>query len=160
MRTPIRLALITIITITIIILGYVALPKIWKTLSGRTENIQEIDSTKEEKCINIVREILTTSPAYLEETEGLAEAVVKNGGTGLMIEVEGSPNPESDYALGFSNTYDFCLRENYPDHAPAIARFTFNPTDRQLYKFDDLGDELIPIEFNRNLLSKFNNACK
>lgn len=157
MNKPFLIAL----TISIVGLSFVFIPKIRKYLSERTtENIQEIDSTKQEKCIDVVMEILTTSPAYLEETEGLNEAVVKNGGTGLMVEVEGSPNPESDYALGFSNTYDFCLLENYPDHAPTIARFTFNPTDRQLYKFDHFEDELISIEFNRNLLVKLNEVCR
>lgn len=158
MNKPFLIAL----TISIVALSFLFIPKIRKHLSERTnETTQEIDHKyKEEKCIDVVMEILTTSPTYLEETEGLNEAVVKNGGTGLMVEVEGSPNPESDYALGFSNTYDFCLLENYPDHSPTIARFTFNPTDRQLYKFDDLEDELIPIEFNRNLLVKLNEVCR
>lgn len=157
MNKPFLIALI----ICVLGLGFVSFPKIWRNLSERTaENTQEIDIKQKEVCIDVVMEILTTSPAYLEETEGLEKAVVKNGGTGLMVEVEGSPNPESDYALGFSNTYDFCLRESYSDHAPVVTRFTFNPTDRQLYKFDHFEDELIPIEFNRNLLSKFNEACK
>lgn len=161
MTTPIRLALITIVSISIIVLGYVALPKIWKSLSERaTEKTQEIDIKQKEACIDVVMEILTTAPAYLEETEGLNDAVVKNGGTSIGITLEGSPNPKVDDAWGFSNTYDFSLHETYSDRMLTIARFVFNPSDRQLYKFDDLEDELIPIEFNRNLLSKFNEACK
>lgn len=115
---------------------------------------------EKETCIDVVMEILTTSSAYLKETDGVREAVIKNGGTGLIIEIEGSPNPKHDHAEEFSNTYDFSLHENYPSHAPTIARFTFNPKNRQLYKIDPLEDELIPIEFNKNLLLKFNKACK
>lgn len=161
MTTPIRLALITIVSISIIVLGYIGLPKIWNRLTERAnETTQEIDLKNEEVCIDVVMEILTTSPAYLEETEGLEEAVVKNGGTSFGIILEGSPNPNVDDALGFSNTYDFSLHETYSDRMLTIAIFTFNPADRQLYKFDDLEDELISIEFNRNLLVKLNEVCR
>lgn len=156
MNKPFLIALI----ICVLGLGFVSFPKIWRNLSERTtENTHGIIEQKE-VCIDVVMEILTTSQAYLQETDGLNEAVVKNGGTGIMIETEGSPNPERDDALGFSDTYDFCLRENYPDHVPVVTRFTFNPTERQLYKYDHMEDELILIEFNRDLLLKFNKMCK
>lgn len=113
-----------------------------------------------EECIDIVTEILTTSPKYISKTKGLYEAVVKNGGTSYGIAIEGSPNPKKDEAWDFSETYDFNLHESYPDRMLVIARFTFNPTVRQLYEYDAANDNLKPISFNRNLLLKFNEICR
>ena len=110
-------------------------------------------------CVDVVMEILTTSPTFLKETKGLDEAIVKNGGTSFGITIEGSPNPKSDDALDYSKTYDFNIHENYSDHMPVIARFTFNPADRQLYEYDIAEDKLNPIDFDRNLLLKFNELC-
>jgi len=110
-------------------------------------------------CVDVVMEILTTSPTFLKEKKGLDEAIVKNGGTSFGITIEGSPNPKSDDALDYSKTYDFNIHENYSDHMPVIARFTFNPADRQLYEYDIAEDKLNPIDFDRNLLLKFNELC-
>jgi hypothetical protein len=116
-----------------------------------------IDSTT---CIDVVIEILTTSPSYIKDTKGLYEAVVKNGGTSIGITVEGSPNPETDKALSYSETYDLNLHETYPDRMPTIARYTFDPSKSQLYEYDVVEDTLMPIKFNKNLLPKFLKACK
>lgn len=116
--------------------------------------------TESKKCIDIVIEILETSPVYIEKTKGLYEAVVKNGGTSFGIIIEGSPNPKEDEAMDFSKTYDFSLHETYSDRIPVIARYTFNPADEQLYEYDVIEDKLNPIDFDRNLLLKFNVKCK
>jgi len=100
-----------------------------------------------------------TSPTFLKGTKGLDVAIVKNGGTSFGITIEGSPNPQNDGALDYSKTYDFNLHETYSDRMSVIARFTFNPTDRQLYEYDVAEDKLNPIAFNRNLLLKFNDLC-
>lgn len=124
----------------------------------KTNEIQKtIDSTA---CVDVVIEILTTSPAYVKDTKGLYEAVVKNGGTSIGITVEGSPNPEADKALSYSETYDLSLHETYSDRMPTIARYTFDPSKNELYEYDVVEDTLIPIKFNKNLLPKFLKACK
>jgi hypothetical protein len=111
-------------------------------------------------CIDVVTEILLTSPTYLEKTKGLNNAVVKNGGTSFGITLEGSPNPEKEDAQEYSKTYDFNLHETYPDHMPVIERFSFNPEDKQLYLINPVEDKLTPINFDRRLLLKFNELCK
>ena len=62
--------------------------------------------------------------------------------------------------MGFSDTYDFNLHETYPDRMLVFARFTFNPTDRQLYEYDVVADKLNAIDFDRNLLLEFNHICE
>ena len=111
-------------------------------------------------CIDVVTEILLTSPTYLEKTKGLNNAVVKNGGTSFGITLEGSPNPEKEDAQEYSKTYDFNLHETYPDHMPVIERFSFNPEDKQLYLINPVEDKLTPINFDRRLLLKFDVLCK
>lgn len=111
-------------------------------------------------CIDVVLEILTTAPSYVEGTKGLYEAVVKNGGTSFGITVEGSPNPKRDNALDYSETYELNLHETYPDRMPTIARYTFDPSKNELYEYDTANDSLIPIAFNKNLILKYNKTCK
>lgn len=112
-----------------------------------------------ETCTDIVLEILMTSPAFIEMTTGLKERIVKNGGTSYGIMLEGSPEPEQDEAQIYSNSYDFNLHETYSDHAPVIARFTFNVLEKQLYQYDVANDSLIAIAFDNKLLIKFNQIC-
>lgn len=132
---------------TIILKDTVKAAKIEKTTDSTT-------------CIDVVIEILTTAPAYVKDTEGMSEAVVKNGGTSIGFTVEGSPNPKVDEALSYSETYDLSLHESYPDRMPTIARYTFDPSKKELYEYDTAEDTLKPMKFNRNLLEKYLKACK
>ncbi|MBS7255310.1 hypothetical protein [Flavobacterium branchiicola] len=124
-----------------------------------TKSVQTEKSRDSIACIDVVLEILTTSPSYIEGTKGLYEAVVKNGGTSIGITVEGSPNPKIDKALDYSETYDLNLHETYPDRMPTIARYTFDPSKKELYEYNTAEDSLMPIAFNKNLLLKLNKIC-
>lgn len=117
------------------------------------------EKTELKTCKDIAMEIMRTSPAYRKITRGLYEAVVRNGGTSISILTEGSPNPEMDGAMGYSDTYDFSVHETYSDRMPVVARFSFNPADRQLYEYNVVEDKLYPIDFDRKLLLKFNEIC-
>jgi hypothetical protein len=110
-------------------------------------------------CGEIAYEILLSSHRYKEQTKGLYEAVVKNGGTSYGVTFDGSPSPKQDKALEYSKTYDFSLHETYPDHNHNIALFTFDKKANRLYEHDTAADSLIPIEFDINLLHKFNKTC-
>ena len=130
------------------------------TDKNRTDQGEAKGNRELKICVDVVMEILMTSPTFLEETRGLEEAIAKNGGESFEITIEGSPNPQSDGALDYSKTYDFNLHETYSDHMPVIARFTFDPMNKQLYEYDIAEDKLIPISFNRNLLFKLDDLCK
>lgn len=104
-------------------------------------------------CTAVVMEILTTSPLYLEKTNGLEATIIKNGGTSFGITVI---NPD-DNSTG---NYELLLHENYPDRTVEIATFIFNPSEKQLYEYDVIEDRLIPLDFNKKLLAKFDEVCQ
>lgn len=155
---------------TIDVQGYLLFDKVsdtWKITNESDDltdkNIAKVDIKEKRElktCIDIVMEILRTSPVFLKRTKGLKEAIVKNGGTSYGIIIEGSPNPKNDNSFKYSQTYDFNLYEDYPDRIVTIDRFSFNPIQRQLYEYDIVEDKLNPIDFDRNLLLKFNEICK
>ncbi len=101
---------------------------------------------------DIVVEIVTSSPRYLELTNGLEERVKKNGGTSFGITLEGSPNPNKDEGITISENYDFNVHETYPDRNVNIARFSFSKKAKQLYEYDIVNDTLKAIAFNKDLL--------
>ena len=119
-----------------------------------------IENNNSKSCLDVVEDILTTSPRYMELTDGLHKAIVKNGGTSFGITLEGSPNPKNDVALDFSKTYDFNIHESYPDRSPVIFRFTFDPSNKQLYEYDIINDKLLRIDFDRDLLIIINKICE
>jgi hypothetical protein len=120
--------------------------------------VKEKNATK--TCIDVVTQILLTSPTYLERTKCLNNAVVKNGGTSIGITLEGSPHPDKDDAQEYSKTYDFNLHETFSERMTVIERFSFNPEDKQLYMINAIEDILNPIDFDRSLLLKFDVLCK
>ncbi|MGY0041460.1 hypothetical protein [Pedobacter sp. NJ-S-72] len=85
--------------------------------------------------------------------------MIKNGGTSFGFMCEGSPTPKIDSAMNYSKTYDYSVHESYPDHAPVIARYTFDPVKKQLFEYNTALDSLVPITFNKNLLSDLDKAC-
>ena len=125
-------------------------------LNKKTDKIVIKDSIP---CKYIVEKILTTSPRYLNLTKGLTKAVIKNGGSAFGISLEGSPNPKQDKAMSYSRTYDFTLYETYPDRQLNTTRFTFNPKNKQLYEYDVINSQLLPIEFDKSLLLKYDKNC-
>jgi hypothetical protein len=131
-----------------------------KTIEDTIKPAQMKQSSDTIACIDVVLEILSTAPSYVEGTKGLYEAVVKNGGTSFGITVEGSPNPERDKAFDYSETYDLSLHETYPDRMPTIARYTFDPSKNELYEYNTAEDTLLPISFNKDLLLKYRKVCK
>jgi len=121
---------------------------------------QSADSKGKKTCPDIASEIMASSATFKNKTEGLLEAIVKNGGTSYGIELEGSPDPIIDKAPAQSKTYDFNLHETYADRAPVVARFSFDPQSKQLYLYDPVLDSLTPIDFDRRLLRKFDEICQ
>lgn len=125
--------------------------------------IKKIDKIEEKElkpCEDIVTEILITSPRYMQLTKGLNKAVVKNGGQFFEVNLERSPNPNQDKLWSYSRTYDFTVYEMYIERKLNIARFSFDPNDKQLYEYDAIMDQITPIEFDRNLLLKYEVLCK
>lgn len=132
-----------------------------KNISERQKKHEnDFKKKRAEKCLDIVMEILTTSPAYKKKTEGLLEAIIKNGGNSYGLMLISSPNPEEDEAIEFSETYEISLHESYTDRMPAIGCFQFDPKTRQLGEYDFVSDSYIPIDFDRSLLKELASPCK
>ncbi len=112
------------------------------------------------QCDSLITVLVKTSPRYKQITKGLQKAVVKNGGSSFGIRLEASPNPNPNKPGSYSKTYDFTVYEMYLDRKLNTARFSFNPTNKQLYEYDEVHDSLKPIEFDRNLLISFESRCK
>lgn len=111
-------------------------------------------------CDTIVKEIVITSPRFIQMTKELHKAVVKNGGQSFGVQLEGCPNPLADKGCRYSKTYDYTLYEVYPDRRLNTSRFSFNPVKRKLYEYDAVEDKLIEIAFDRSLLMKYEALCK
>ncbi|RPH31866.1 MAG: hypothetical protein EHM93_11810 [Bacteroidales bacterium] len=121
------------------------------------------DSKKNKFRLNresIIQEIITTSPRYKELTKGLYDVVIKNGGSSIGISLEGSPDAKKDKVISYSKTYDFTLYEMYTERKMNTTRFSFSPEKKQLYEYDAVNDTLKPIDFDKNLLIKFESFNK
>jgi hypothetical protein len=125
--------------------------------------ISKLDTVKPvatKTCSQLAYLILTTSPRYQNLTNGLQERIIKNGGTSFYISYEGSPYPKIDSAMNYSKTFDYSIHENYPDHAPLIASFTFDPAKKQLLEYNVALDSLMPVAFDKTLLVDLAKVCK
>jgi len=129
------------------------------TLISKPENT-ETQTKVVSYCSELVKNILISSPRYRQLTNGLLEAVKKNGGTSVDIILDKSPNPEKDNSMEYSATYEMQISENYPDRHVNIAHFTFDPLKNQLYEYDVVRDQLITVEYNIDLLDEPEKFCK
>lgn len=142
------------------------------SLFACTNNTSDKKETKEEKtadnpinskeisCAAVIIEILESSAVFKEETEGLQEAIVKNGGTSFGIGIDASPYPENDGVDFHSENYELNLHESYADREVVIDRFMFNLGEMQLYQYNVIEDEYIPIDFDTSLTKKFIAVCE
>lgn len=111
-------------------------------------------------CSNLVKEILISSPRYKKLTDGLLQAVKKNGGTSVDIIMDRSPEAVNKQASDYSAQYEMQITESYPDRRVNIAHFTFDPSKNTLYEYDVVRDRLITIDFDKNLLEHSGEYCK
>ncbi len=135
-----------------------------KKTKNSIENIKIIETTGPKKiytkdCENLITEIVTTSDRYKQITKGLNKAVVKNGGQFFGIRLDGSPDPKPKEVCRYSKTFDFIVYEMYPDRQLNTARFSFDPDKKLLYEYNINSDKLKPLEFDKNLLLKFDSIC-
>jgi ketosteroid isomerase-like protein len=130
----------------------------WK-INYESDNVTE--DNRPTKCITVALKILESSPEFIKITDGLAERIIKNGGTSYGYRIEGSPNPKEDEADDYSKNYEFSLHESYPDRAPVIAIYAFDPIRKKLFQYDESeGEYSIPLTFDEKWLKKFEKICK
>lgn len=110
-------------------------------------------------CNQLAEEILKSSAQYKKLTEGLLEAVRKNGGTSVSIFMEKSPEAEMN-SFAYSPRFEMQVNENYPDRKVNIGRFVFDPAKDLLYEYDVISDSLITIQFDTGLLAQSGKYCR
>lgn len=128
------------------------------TDSSNTDKMESVD--KPEFCDALVEEILKSSSRYKKLTEGLLQAVKRNGGTSVSVVMEKSPDATDKKAYEYSANYEMQLAENYPDRQISIARFVFDPSEKELYEYDIIADSLKSIPFDQKLLDNAQEYCK
>jgi hypothetical protein len=121
--------------------------------------IKESKQDGKEK-LQLIELMLTTSPRYIELTAGLKKKIVKNGGLDFGIFLERSPQETMRKEGRYSKTYDFTFYEIYEERRLNTFRFSFNPENKTLFEHSILKDSLVPIEFNRSLLHKYDSLNK
>ena len=114
---------------------------------------QALPAKEQDKQADIAEQIVTTSPTFLKMTKGLAQRIVKNGGTSFGISLESSPDEKN-------NSYHFELHESYPDRSVTFARFFFNVEKQELTLYNGVEDVWKPIAFDRKWLSQFKKDKK
>ena len=128
--------------------------------SNATELVEKGQVEKNNFCNELAEEILKSSPRYKKLTEGLTQAVKRNGGTSVSITMEKSPDASGNNLQEHSASYEMQLTENYPDRQVSIARFVFDPAKTQLYEYDIIADSLKSIPFDQALLNNAQDYCK
>jgi hypothetical protein len=129
-----------------------------KPENTKINNSEKLEPKELKPCKYMVTLILITSPRYKELTRGLNKAVKNNGGLYFGVRLEGSPNPQSDKASKYSETYDFVVFEMYADRELNTARFVFNPDNEKLYEYDAVEDQLKRISFDLKLLPEYESC--
>jgi hypothetical protein len=103
----------------------------------------------------LVTEMLKTSPRFEQLTKGYYSHLTENIGISYGIIMEGSPHQEMDKSLKISRSYVFSVYRSSEFGKLNIGYFTFNPRNKQLYEYDVNKRQLNEIEFDRDLLLKY-----
>jgi hypothetical protein len=130
------------------------------TFEKRNVAVPKTPEVKIIPCIDLVMEILKTSPRYIQLTQEISKEILKNGEISFGISLEASPNPAKDKACCYSKTYDFAVYEMYSTRYVSAARFSFNPVNKQLYEYDAVQEKQKEIEYNREILVNYDASCK
>jgi hypothetical protein len=128
-----------------------------KNIPGsETKTLDTLDLSKQEKkLLPIITKIVKTSPVFMAYTKGLKKAIIKNGGSGWILEYSNKVSSEKEQ----TELYYFDLYEVYENRTPRIASFCFDINKKQLYEeqlYDDVHLEartLKPLKFDKKLLS-------
>lgn len=110
-------------------------------------------------CLEAVLAMIESSDHYKELTDGLADEVMKNNGTGIGFMVHVSPNPEKDQALEKGDFYEISLHESYPNRMVNRAFYRYDRHQNHLYVLDIVSAEYEEITFNNQLKNQFKQNC-
>lgn len=125
-----------------------------------TEKIFKIDNKKavtlmdESNKITVSKDGLETVLAALKTTaakdylgEDFNKAVIANGGTGVVVRVDVSPNAKNDGSNKRGNYYQFTIYENYEDRIVTVGTFIFDVRTLSFYEMDIVEADYVPLKY-------------
>lgn len=125
-----------------------------------TEKIFKIDNKKavtlmdESNKISVSKDGLETVLAALKTTaakdylgEDFNKAVIANGGTGVVVRVDVSPNAKNDGSNKRGNYYQFTIYENYEDRIVTVGTFIFDVRTLSFYEMDIVEADYVPLKY-------------
>jgi hypothetical protein len=128
-------------------------------ITGEKPNLKKIIKAPQNEVFSdeyAVTQILTTSPRFRQLTKGLySKTSIETEGLSYGIILAGSPNKKQNTTRSFSRNYDFTVYQLSPDGKLNTGYFSFDPKNKQLYEYDATKNQLNAIEFDRNLLVKY-----
>ncbi|MDM1529386.1 hypothetical protein [Myroides odoratimimus] len=125
-----------------------------------TEKIFKIDNKKavalmdESNKISVSKDGLETVLAALKTTaakdylsEDFNKAVIANGGKGVVVRVDVSPNAKNDGSDKRGNYYQFTIYENYEDRIVTVGTFIFDVRTLSFYEMDIVEADYVPLKY-------------
>ncbi|MDX4974662.1 hypothetical protein [Myroides odoratimimus] len=125
-----------------------------------TEKIFKIDNKKavtlmdESNKISVSKDGLEIVLAALKTTaakdylgEDFNKAVIANGGTGVVVRVDVSPNAKNDGSNKRGNYYQFTIYENYEDRIVTVGTFIFDVRTLSFYEMDIVEADYVPLKY-------------
>ncbi|MCC9041450.1 hypothetical protein LNQ81_01810 [Myroides sp. M-43] len=130
------------------------------TILKNTTKILKVDNKKalelmsEVNKIEISKDGLETVIAALKTTsakdylgEEFSNAVKENGGIGVGLRVDVSPNADIDGSGKRGNFYQFTVYENYEDRIVTVGTFVFDIRTLSFYEMDVVEADYVPLKY-------------
>lgn len=97
--------------------------------------------------LEIVLDALRTTSAKDYLSDEFNKAVVANGGKGVGLRVDVSPNAVEDGSGKRGNYYQFSVYENYEDRIVTVGTFIYDLRTMSFYEMDVVEADYIPLKY-------------
>lgn len=103
--------------------------------------------TVEKDGLETVLTALKTTSAKDYLSEDFNKAVIANGGKGVGIRVDVSPNANEDGSAKRGNFYQLSVYENYEDRIVTVGTFIFDIRTLSFYEMDIVEADYVPLKY-------------
>lgn len=130
------------------------------TILKNTTKILKVDTKKalelmsESNKVVVTKDALETVISALKTTsakdylgEEFNQAIIANGGKGVGLRVDVSPNANEDGSDKRGNYYQFTVYENYEDRIVTVGTFIFDVRTLAFYEMDVVEADYVPLKY-------------
>ncbi|KUF44059.1 hypothetical protein HX017_15165 [Myroides marinus] len=130
------------------------------TILKNTTKILKVDQKKavelmsEANKVEVSKDGLETVIAALKTTaakdylsDEFNKAIIENGGKGVGLRVDVSPNASEDGSDKRGNYYQFTVYENYEDRIVTVGTFIFDIRTLSFYEMDVVEADYVPLKY-------------